>query len=141
MDCSQGFLLPLLLATIQDHPNLFPVMDSIWTTLTILVILAIFKAHMHTWFYCLSFYGHAHMHTDVAFLGPCYLLAVFYSRCMLSSSAIRMFIIWSIYSCLHGHLQGIFEWSFFIFKASSSLQVTFQPQAFVKPPPWVWGGC
>ena len=48
MDCSQGFLLPLLLATIQDHPNLFPVVDSIWTTLTILVILAIFNAHMHT---------------------------------------------------------------------------------------------
>ena len=34
-------------STLQNCPNLFLVMDSIWTTLTILVILAIFNAHMH----------------------------------------------------------------------------------------------
>ena len=35
------------LSTLQDHPNLFHVVDNIYTTLTVLVILAIFDAHMH----------------------------------------------------------------------------------------------
>ena len=41
------FFFSSLQSTLQNYPNLFLVMDSIWTTLTILVILAIFNAHMH----------------------------------------------------------------------------------------------
>ena len=63
MDCSRGFLLSSLLATIQDHPNLFRVVEKHMDNLDNLgdfrYIHCAHASFFCTLFYWLFFFGHA----------------------------------------------------------------------------------